>query len=142
CDKKFVFTAAKRFVEVVRGELRIAELVVEPLFMRCCCLAHLLPRLVVSPERFGFLDVCCLCRLVAAAEQDDDLLAVVAKVNSVARSEIDLQFLHTRSNVVRMTGAAQAYPIDPIGNRSLDLRIPQRDHPLAKRKRSVRSPVM
>src|SRR6185437_11714852 len=49
-------------------------------------------------EAFCPLNVLCLCSFIAAAEQNDDRVASFRKVDAEARTVIDAQFAHFRSD--------------------------------------------
>ncbi len=57
--------------------------------------------LVVDPARLGELNVIVLAFLGAATEQYHKRVSVPAEVNALARTKVDLEFIHARANTLR-----------------------------------------
>src|SRR5437870_3706004 len=88
--------------------------------------------LVIRPIRFGFLDVFMLRILDAATEQDDQRSSVLAEINPIAGTIINLQFQNTFANATRIAEIAKPNAPQSRFDLLLGSRIAQRFEPIQK----------
>jgi len=62
---------------------------------------------VILPARDRGVDILPLTLLGTATEQGDEVLAILAEINTVARAIIDPEFKHTRTNTFNVGDITQ-----------------------------------
>src|SRR5919109_2876368 len=81
-----------------------------------------LPFLIVLPTFLGAVDVRLLALLRAAAQQQNQLLAIAAEVNPVTWSPVDSVFEHAFADTLHVGKIALAHSVDGDGNLRCGLR--------------------
>src|SRR5579872_4997687 len=66
--------------------------------------------LIILPSGQGSFDVVLLALLRTAAKQDHEALAILAKIDTVTRSEIDPAFEHSRTDALHVREITQSEP--------------------------------
>jgi hypothetical protein len=92
--------------------------------------------LVFDPAGLGIHDVFALPLLGAAAEQDDEHLAVPSEVNSIAGSEIHFQLGHTAADAFHVRAITLRKSVQGNADLRLGLLV-ERIEPKLKRRAAV-----
>jgi len=80
----------------------------------------------------GPLNVFRLRRLVAAAEQKDDYVALRSEIDAIAGAIVDSQFRDALANRPRVPKVAVRYPFSPADDPNHGLIVPKRFQPLSE----------
>ena len=85
---------------------------------------------IISPVRLGLRDILSLTALIAAAQENHQLVPVLPKVDPVSWPEVDLQLMDTLAYRVRVSHVPQSHPSQPSLNLLLRPIVSKRGKPV------------